>query len=74
MSGVQTSILPSPEQNRHAFDPPYDANDLVALAFARYPYPDFLRLDTVERGHGDVRAHRSAASGFRRTSARMSIP
>ena len=42
MSGVQTSILPSPEQNRHAFDPPYDANDLVALAFARYPYPEFF--------------------------------
>ena len=42
MSGVQTSILPSPEQNRHAFDPPYEANDLVALAFARYPYPEFF--------------------------------
>ena len=42
MSGVQTSILPSPEQNRHAFDPPSDANDLVALAFARYPYPEFF--------------------------------
>lgn len=42
MSGVQASILNSPEQNRHAFDPPYDANDLVALAFARYPYPEFF--------------------------------
>jgi two-component system phosphate regulon sensor histidine kinase PhoR len=42
MWGVQTSILNSPEQNRHAFDPPYDANDLVALAFARYPYPEFF--------------------------------
>ena len=42
MSGVQTSILNSPEQNRHAFDPPYEANDLVALAFARYPYPEFF--------------------------------
>jgi two-component system phosphate regulon sensor histidine kinase PhoR len=42
MSGVQTSILGSPEQNRHAFDPPYEANDLVALAFARYPYPEFF--------------------------------
>jgi len=42
MSGVQTSILSSPEQNRHAFDPPYEANDLVALAFARYPYPEFF--------------------------------
>ena len=42
MSGVQTSILNSPEQGRHAFDPPYEANDLVALAFARYPYPEFF--------------------------------
>ena len=42
MSGVQTSILNSPEQSRHAFDPPYEANDLVALAFARYPYPEFF--------------------------------
>jgi two-component system phosphate regulon sensor histidine kinase PhoR len=42
MSGVQTSILNSPEQNRHAFDPPYEANDLVALGFARYPYPEFF--------------------------------
>lgn len=42
MYGVQTSILNSPEQNRRAFDPPYDANDLVALAFARYPYPEFF--------------------------------
>jgi two-component system phosphate regulon sensor histidine kinase PhoR len=42
MSGVQTTILNSPEQNRQAFDPPYEANDLVALAFARYPYPEFF--------------------------------
>ena len=42
MSRVQTSILNSPEQSRHAFDPPYEANDLVALAFARYPYPEFF--------------------------------
>jgi two-component system, OmpR family, phosphate regulon sensor histidine kinase PhoR len=42
MYGVQTSILNSPELNRRAFDPPYDANDLVALAFARYPYPEFF--------------------------------
>ena len=42
MCGVQTSILSSPEQNQHAFDPPYEANDLVALAFARYPYPEFF--------------------------------
>ena len=42
MTGVQTSILNSPEQDRHAFDPPYEANDLVALAFARFPYPEFF--------------------------------
>ena len=42
MSAVQTSILNSPEQNRHAFDPPYETNDLVARAFARYPYPEFF--------------------------------
>jgi two-component system phosphate regulon sensor histidine kinase PhoR len=42
MAGVQTSILNNPEQNRYAFDPPYEANDLVALAFARYPYPEFF--------------------------------
>ncbi len=42
MSGVQTSILNSPELSRHAFDPPYEANDLVALAFSRYPYPEFF--------------------------------
>ena len=42
MSGVQTSILNNPEQSRRAFDPPYEANDLVALAFARYPYPEFF--------------------------------
>jgi two-component system phosphate regulon sensor histidine kinase PhoR len=42
MSGVQSTILNSPEQNRQAFDPPYEANDLVALAFARYPYPEFF--------------------------------
>ena len=42
MSAVQTFILNSPEQNRHAFDPPYEANDLVARAFARYPYPEFF--------------------------------
>ena len=42
MAGVQTSILNSPEQNRRAFDPPFEANDLVALAFARYPYPEFF--------------------------------
>ena len=35
----------SPQQPRtdsRAFEPPYEANDLVALAFARYPYPEFF--------------------------------
>ena len=50
MSGVQTSILNSPEQGRHAFDPPYEANDLVALAFARYPYPEFFFGWTASSG------------------------
>jgi signal transduction histidine kinase len=50
MYGVQTSILNSPELNRRAFDPPYDANDLVALAFARYPYPEFFFGWTTSSG------------------------
>jgi two-component system phosphate regulon sensor histidine kinase PhoR len=53
MSGVQTSILNSPEQNRQAFDPPYEANDLVALAFARYPYPEFF-FGWTKSGAGTV--------------------
>ena len=50
MYGVQTSILNSPELNRRAFEPPYDANDLVALAFARYPYPEFFFAWTPSSG------------------------
>ena len=70
MAGVQTSILNSPEQNSQAFDPPYEANDLVALAFARYPYPEFFFGWTPESGgHGHVRPHRSAASLDRRARA-----
>lgn len=42
MQGAQTTILNSPEESRHAFDPPYEANDLVSVAFARYPYPEFF--------------------------------
>jgi two-component system phosphate regulon sensor histidine kinase PhoR len=49
MAGVQASILNSPEQNRDAFNPPYEANDLVALAFARYPYPEFFFAWTSSR-------------------------
>jgi two-component system phosphate regulon sensor histidine kinase PhoR len=40
MRGVQTSVLMSEVENRRVFDPPYDVNDLVAVAFARYPYPE----------------------------------
>ncbi len=42
MAGVQSSILNSPELNGQSFDPPYEVNDIVALAFARYPYPEFF--------------------------------
>src|SRR4029450_3386182 len=50
MTGVQSSILNSPEQSRRAFDPPYEANDLVALAFARFPYPEFFFGWTASSG------------------------
>jgi len=50
MTGVQSSILNSPEQSRHAFDPPYEANDLVAVAFARFPYPEFFFGWTASSG------------------------
>ena len=40
MRGVQTSVLMSEVENRRVFEPPYDINDLVAVAFARYPYPE----------------------------------
>lgn len=40
MRGVQTSVLMSGVENRSIFDPPFDINDLVTVAFARYPYPE----------------------------------
>lgn len=40
MRGVQTSVLMSEVENRRVFEPTYDVNDLVAVAFARYPYPE----------------------------------
>jgi signal transduction histidine kinase len=40
MSGVQTSVLTSPQWNYFITDHPHEVNDLVASAFARYPYPD----------------------------------
>ncbi len=42
MQGAQTSILNSPEESGRSFAPPYDANDIVSVAFARYPYPEFF--------------------------------
>lgn len=39
MSGVQESILISPEWNHFLSDRPQDVEYLVASAFARYPYP-----------------------------------
>ena len=71
MSGVQTSILNSPEQNRHAFDPPYEANDLVALAFARYPYPEFF-FGWTPSSAGTVMF--AAPTGCRRGSPRVKEP
>ena len=75
MSGVQTSILNSPEQGRHAFDPPYEANDLVALAFARYPYPEFFFGWTAARGETVLfaRAQNGCRRGSPRANGRMSI-
>ena len=40
MSGVQTSVLTSPAWNLFAVEHPHEVNDLVASAFARYPYPE----------------------------------
>ena len=40
MRGVQSSVLMSEVENRRVFEPPYDLSDLVAVAFARYPYPE----------------------------------
>ena len=42
MQGAQTSILNSPEESGRSFAPPYEANDIVSVAFARYPYPEFF--------------------------------
>ena len=51
MQGAQTSILNSPEESRRSFAPPYEANDIVSVAFARYPYPEFFfGWDSVASG------------------------
>src|SRR5262245_31318387 len=38
MSGAQMSVLNNPAQNQYGFEPPYEIKDLIAAAFARYPY------------------------------------
>ncbi len=40
MRGVQDLVLSSPHSNEFMLDPPYDLSNLVASAFARYPYPE----------------------------------
>ena len=40
MSGAQASILTSPQWYQFVTEHPHDVNELVASAFARYPYPD----------------------------------
>lgn len=40
MRGAQVSVLGGPEWNAQFFAAPYEIDDVVATAFARYPYPD----------------------------------
>jgi len=40
MRAVQKSVLSSPDWNAFMLDPPYDVSNVVAGAFARYPYPE----------------------------------
>ena len=40
MRGAQTSVLDSPEVKTARFDSTLDLEELVARAFARYPYPE----------------------------------
>jgi signal transduction histidine kinase len=40
MRGVQISVLGGRDWNSLYFEPPYEIDDVVATAFARYPYPD----------------------------------
>lgn len=40
MHAVQRSVLSSPDWNAFMLDPPYDVSNVVASAFARYPYPE----------------------------------
>lgn len=40
MRAVQASVLSSQDWNEFMLDPPYEVSELVASAFARYPYPE----------------------------------
>jgi signal transduction histidine kinase len=40
MHAVQKSVLASPDWDAFMLDPPYDVGNIVASAFARYPYPE----------------------------------
>jgi signal transduction histidine kinase len=40
MRGVQAAVLTSPDWGRFAGERPYEMSNLVASAFARYPYPE----------------------------------
>jgi signal transduction histidine kinase len=40
MHAVQKSVLASPDWDAFLLDPPYDVGNVVASAFARYPYPE----------------------------------
>src|SRR5215208_136604 len=40
MSGVQSLVLSSPQWNQFSPDHPHEVSELVASAFARYPYPE----------------------------------
>jgi len=40
MRGVQTAVLASDRWDQFVLDPPSDARNLAASAFARYPYPE----------------------------------
>jgi hypothetical protein len=46
MTGVQQSVLSSPEWRYFNGDRPQDMTSLIASGFARYPYPEsFFRVD-----------------------------
>jgi signal transduction histidine kinase len=48
MRGVQEAVLPSLEWQRFSMGRPYEMSNLVASAFARYPYPESFFAWTPE--------------------------